>query len=317
MNTKIVYVLVSTLNDVYYTQTLISAFSARYWNKDAEIVLVVDNLTDETLKDESRQAIMTYVDNKIVITMDDSIDNKCRSRILKTGLRGIVDGDYVFLDSDTIVCGSLSEVDSWECPIGMVYDAHRKFDRNEHYFVIERAKCIGEDVSNATEYFNSGFMYVKDTDEAKRFCHQWQDMCLEAQKRGMSFDQPTLLACSLKWPIIKEVSGCYNCQVLYGGLPYLAEAKVIHIYNAFGFHPFYLFNDLAFLRKVKKEGVITEETKSLIITAKSRFSGEYSLVYSKRDLDYFKSSLYHLFCNCPRLFRFLERAGSVLLKLFR
>ena len=44
MKTKIVYVLVSDSSDYYYEQTLISAASAKMWNPDAEIVVVVEVL---------------------------------------------------------------------------------------------------------------------------------------------------------------------------------------------------------------------------------------------------------------------------------
>ena len=49
MKTSLVYVLTSSPSDLFYEQTLVSVWSARYWNPYMKIVLLVDDLTDETL----------------------------------------------------------------------------------------------------------------------------------------------------------------------------------------------------------------------------------------------------------------------------
>ena len=44
MNTKLVYVLTSASDKHYIEQALMAVYSARHWNPDAHIVLVVDDI---------------------------------------------------------------------------------------------------------------------------------------------------------------------------------------------------------------------------------------------------------------------------------
>lgn len=101
MNTSLVYVLVSNPQDHFYEQTLISTWSARYWNPDARILVVVDELTNKNLVGK-RNALMDIIDEKIVVDLSDNskktYTNKERSRMLKTNLRSYIEGDLLYID---------------------------------------------------------------------------------------------------------------------------------------------------------------------------------------------------------------------------
>jgi len=308
MNTTLVYVLVSKPTDNYYEQTLISAWSARHWNPDMNIQLVVDELTDATLKDK-RTALTKIVDEKIVIDLSvggtAKYTNKERSRMLKTNLRSYVRGDILYIDSDTVVCGTLKEIDLLKCEIGAVYDGHRLFDPIHFYDVVQRANTLGYDVTGANDYFNSGVLYMKDTPNVQDFMSAWHSLYMQGQLKGMSYDQPSLLAVNMTQKMILPIDGIYNCQILNGGLPFLAEAKIIHAYNAFGNSPFYGLTDPAFYKKIKEQGVLGEDDILKILSAKRQFVGEYYLVYGD-NLPYWHSSLRHLYLDSPKQFKFLE-----------
>lgn len=153
MKTKLVYVLVSTPSDFYYEQVLISAWSAKYWNPDMKILLVVDELTDAT-QIGKRTALADVVDEKIVIDLSEggtsNYTSKERSRMLKTNLRSYVRGDILYVDTDTVVCGTLEDIDSFNMNIGAVNDGHRVFDPVYFYDVVERAKAF--DYDSIAEY---------------------------------------------------------------------------------------------------------------------------------------------------------------------
>ena len=57
MKTKIVYVVVSDDADFYLEQTLVSVYSARLYNPNAEILLLVDSETNKTILGK-REAIL-------------------------------------------------------------------------------------------------------------------------------------------------------------------------------------------------------------------------------------------------------------------
>lgn len=318
MKTRIVYVLVSDSDDYYYEQTLISAWSARYWNPNMRILCVVDELTDATLK-ENRTALLEIIDEKIVVNLSEGgtakYTRKERSRMLKTNLRSYVDGDILYVDTDTIVCGSLAEVDAFQIPFGAVDDSHSQFDPALCSDpVVHRAKLLGYDVSSAKNYFNSGVMYMKDTEEVHAFTDKWHALYMKGQKMGLSFDQPSFISINNVQNLITPLDGIYNCQILNGGLPYLADAKILHYYDVIGNKTFFALSDPAFLSKTKKCGNLTEEDKLKIIAAKRQIQGEYVLVHGN-SLRYWHSSLRHLFLNNLPAFKFLEFISRIIRRL--
>ena len=100
MRTKLVYVLASTENDLFYEQCLISVYSAQLYNPNIKIVLVVDNKTHSTLKG-NRKEITDYVDDIIVKDFPEETSMFMRSRLMKVELRSLVKGDYLYVDCDT------------------------------------------------------------------------------------------------------------------------------------------------------------------------------------------------------------------------
>ena len=65
MKTKLVYVLTCAPEATYIEQALMAVFSARHWNPDAHIVLIVDEKTDRLLIG-NRGRILQYITEKIV-----------------------------------------------------------------------------------------------------------------------------------------------------------------------------------------------------------------------------------------------------------
>ena len=71
MRTKLVYVLTCAPEKHYIEQALMSVFSARHWNPDAHIVLLVDDLTDKLLVGK-RADVLDYISEKIVVPFDEA-----------------------------------------------------------------------------------------------------------------------------------------------------------------------------------------------------------------------------------------------------
>ena len=61
--------------------------------------------------------MLPLVDNIVMRKFSEEINNRERSRSLKTNLRHIVSGDYLFIDTDTIITGDLSFVDNIVSPM--------------------------------------------------------------------------------------------------------------------------------------------------------------------------------------------------------
>jgi len=318
MKTKLVYILVSDTSDFYYEQTLLSATSARMWNPDAEIIVVVDDKTNATLVD-SRTALSDIISNKIVVDFPDNITPKQRSRFLKTSLRKHIEGDFLYIDSDTVVCQSLQDADNLTIEMGAVPDSHSGASPDET--VLQRIALLGGNYQDGDLYYNSGVMYVKDTPRTHLFFEEWYNIYEQGLKKKLDFDQPSLFICNQKMKLINTIDGEFNCQIFTGGLPYLGYAKIIHAFNTYSFNAYFggsifVFSDTSYLKEIKQKGRLDEKDLKLMKEAKRQFHGDYILVYGQ-NLEYNKSVLFHLFADNRKLFHLVEFIGKVLLKLSR
>lgn len=312
---KIVYVLVSGESDYFYEQTLISASSARHWNPEAKIVVVMDDRTDSTLIGR-RTSLLEVADQKVVVQLPANMNNKRRSRILKTSVRDLVVGDFIYIDSDTVICQPLPSLNQFRCEIGAVLDRHVYLQRERDYLVLQRVKLLGGTFSDGEAYYNSGVLIVKDTEKTHSFFSDWKALYEKGVAVGQDFDQPALLLCNQKHNLIEAVDGIYNCQIFTGGLPYLGDAIIIHAFNIFGYSSFFLFNDSKFLQKIREQGKLAEEELKCVEEPKRQFRGEYALLYGDM-MGFYQSSLFHLYNDSLTCFRFVERVGKFLLLLSR
>lgn len=192
MNTKIVYVLSSDENDLFWEQCLISVMSARHHMPNSTIYLVCDDRTYATLNG-LRQQIFSIVNKTIVENFKPSVSKVERSRLMKTRLREIVFGDFLYLDCDTMVIQSLAEIDQESADIAAVLDGHCLFKHHpmRDYFLKQNAGLQYEH-DKITQYFNGGVMYAKDSEAAHVFYKQWHSNYLLSVSKGIFIDEPAL-----------------------------------------------------------------------------------------------------------------------------
>lgn len=232
MKTKLVYVLTCAPEATYIEQALMSVWSARHWNPDAHIVLITDNLTDKLFIGK-RAEILDYVSEKIVVPFeDDSLSMMYRSRFIKTSVRQLIEGDFLFVDCDTIVCRSLAEVDSFECEVGAVYESHLPIhDWHPNLLAAASKACavIGVDLPHEPEFFSSGVLFVKDVDTTYKLYDDWHRFWLESVAKGIGIDQPALAKAnrSLGY-VIWLIPDTYNC-ILFTRVPFYEDAHILHI----------------------------------------------------------------------------------------
>ena len=237
MNTKIVYVVVSDNDSLYAEQAVVSAYSARVYNVDAIIEAVVDTITADNLKDK-KLYFYNYFDNVIVIDTPANYTQKQRSRYLKTKLREFVNGDYLYIDTDTIICDSLDEIDKFQNDICAV----REYNRISHFSTTDRwmttlaeKACLVSELCDEP-YFNSGVMYVKETPCAQLFYKQWHNSWLKTKEYGVDTDQTALCwANKLEGHVINHIGDVWNCQIqVRDSKKSFSKAKIIHYFWELG-----------------------------------------------------------------------------------
>lgn len=228
MKTKIVYVLVSSNNDIYLEQAYVSMYSVKYYMPDAHITLLTDKLTKATFIGIRKKEIQ-YVDELISIEISGNYTASQRSRILKTSVRKYIKGDFLFIDTDTIIVKPLYEIDNMEADIAACWDTHSPFVSNPYRSMcIEHGKKLGWPIENETVYYNSGVIFAKDNERTHKFYELWNKNWLEGCKKKVYMDQPAFAKTNymLGHPA-QTLDDIWNCELKHG-IKYLKDAKIVH-----------------------------------------------------------------------------------------
>jgi hypothetical protein len=293
MNTKLVYVVTSNDRDIYLEQTLVSAYSARLYMPDAEIVLIVDDLTDATIKGK-RSKILEYVTSKTVVKIEGKYTQQQRSRILKTSIREHIEGDFLFIDSDTIITSSLAEIDACNFDIAAVKDFHVSLEKAPEYlfYINKIGKKVGWPIGKESVQYNSGVIYVKDNDKTRHFYKTWNEYWHKGRLKGVNTDQPAFAMSNiLNNRMMQELPGVWNCQ-LYYGLSYLYKSKIIHYWasNAsFAKESLAAFTSDNFYLEIKKSGEISDAMNPIIANPLDYFGEHTNIIYGQ-DVDLWQTT---------------------------
>ena len=234
MTTKLVYTLTCAPDKHYIEQCLMAVFSARHYNPDATIVLIVDDKTDALFVGK-RAELLNYITEKIVVPFEDeSLSPMYRSRWLKTSVRRLVDGDILFVDCDTICHKSLAEIDNFDCELAMVPDEHLPVEEY-HYrlklYLQSNSKKLDFDVLNEKYYYNSGVIYAKDTLNVRTFWEHWHKEWLGGEKKGVKVDQTSLCKAGILFKMqVSKLPDIWNTMV-YMSPSFVKEAKILHFWQ--------------------------------------------------------------------------------------
>jgi lipopolysaccharide biosynthesis glycosyltransferase len=282
MKTKLVYVLTCSEDEYYIEQALMSVFSARHWNPDAHIVLLVDDQTNCLLVGK-RAEILNYVSEKIVVPFEDAtLSPVYRSRWIKTSVRQLVQGDFLYIDCDTIVQKSMSELDEFTCEIGAVLDSHlliKEYIPSIYNKIKRQTSLLEIELENEIVYFSSGVLYVKDTYLTNRIYRLWNQIWEEfLVDNSFIADQPSLAKANiLVGRAIQCIPDVYNC-IVYTQNGFTRNAKILHISSYK--NPSYLFTSKV-LQYVRKFGLDNDWIISSILNPCATFLPfNYDLLHS-------------------------------------
>lgn len=265
MQTKLVYVLTCAPEATYIEQALMAVWSARHWNPDAHIVLIVDDKTDVLLTGK-RAEILDYISEKIVVPFeDDSLTPMYRSRYIKTQVRQLIKGDFLFVDCDTICQRPLNDIDTFDCEIGAVLESHllvSQYNNSLYRPAKEATSVLGVNIDDEQYYFSSGVLFIKDTKKTHELYDLWHQYWLEGIEKGMKIDQPALAKANRAiGHIIRQIPDTYNC-ILFTRPPFVQDAYILHIASLL--NPSFLFTSRVF-QYIKKNGLSDEWTQYYIL----------------------------------------------------
>jgi hypothetical protein len=223
---------------------------------------VTDTTTNSTFV-PGRNKIKEYLDDIIVVDIPKRFGKEQCSRYLKTSLRQYIKGDYLFIDVDTIICDSLSEIDKFDVEIGAVPDCHRNL-----------------------QYYNSGVMYSKDTSTVHKLYDLWHELWLEDVQNGNSKDQHSLdLANRRLGNVIATIPDIWNCQIRMGGADFRDKAKIVHYSTSFKFSPKFKIEQERSLLMLRENDMVDKNIDFIIRNTDTYFFYELFL-YNTDAIDY-------------------------------
>ena len=302
MKTKIVYVLVSQEDDSYYEMLLLSHHSLRLYHpkEDAAVFIIMDQDTYGRLKGIKASILDDSI--PIVVNIPEEYSVMQRSRFLKTNLRSFIKGDFLYIDTDTIICDRLDEIDNVQADIAMVADLNAPFPLTDPNTL---RKCVeaGFQGMEGQPYFNSGVMLVRDGDTSRQLFRQWHTLWLESLARGVPNDQPALGEVNhrMGYPI-HELPGEWNCQFKYSsGLRYLKKAKILHSFSPLSPNSRSFF-ETELLSRIKQSGAI-DKTEESIISGTPKNIATFFGQTSDKGLQFLGSDMFRVFIEDASIFR--------------
>ena len=272
MRTKAVYVVVSGEADVYFEQAWVSAWSLKHYNPEMEVECVVDPDTYDQVMESYRREALSVIDRLVRVEVPAQFGKKERSRWLKTSLRRHVSGDFLFIDTDTVVCDSLKEVDSLLGDVRMVRDHHCLLSESfEGKYIVRELMAMTGKPFEEDVYYNTGVIFSRDTRVGYMFFEKWHENWKKYLKQGIANDQPSLAVTNHAQHVVLDLDDVYNCQIRFS-LRYFYKARILHFFNNSQTlnlpHPFY--NEELY-RKVKQAQGLSDEVQKVVLECKSQF----------------------------------------------
>lgn len=303
MKTQVVYTLISSEKDYFLEELWVSLYSLRLFHPEVTAKVLVDKPTEEYMK--RFPELCSMVTEIVVVPVPDNYNAKQRSRIIKTTVRNVIKGAYLFIDTDTVICHALDKIDELSCDIAAVPDGHLPLAELMFSPVNGIKNVFGVDISDSKFWFNSGVMYVADNETTRSFYQSWSKnwefSCFE---KGQSQDQPALSVTNKEFgELIQELPGIYNAQVAMS-LKYFADASILHWWHMSfienqDYSPYF---SLQIYKEVKAKGGITPEVEELIKNCKQSFVSPTMPVG--------REHIYFLFSPAGKIFNRIYRDGG-------
>ncbi len=283
MKTKIVYTIVTDESDLYLEQLLVSLVSLKHHSPSAHIVIVTDDASKSTMTG-NRAKVLEYINELIVPETPKDFSKVMLSRYLKTTLRQHITGDFLYIDTDTVIASPLDEIDeiaSSGVQLAGVREMNSPLERiqdglSKHY----RRRGYNFTVNTKTDrtFINGGVMFASDTPEVHDFYSAWYNNWLEMSAQAKYYlDQVPLAVTSRTFPsLVQLLDDGWNCLVTSsggGGFSCINRAKVIHcqVDNFEKKTSPFIFCTQDVFKRIKSECGIPEDVLPFIFDPRSAF----------------------------------------------
>jgi hypothetical protein len=223
------YVLTTSGQDSFADMTYASAAFLRFAHPESEIICLCDASSHRALE-AARHPLLDAVDCARPVETPDAPPGY-RNRFVKTQMRQLLEGDFVYFDSDTLVVDRLDEMLACPAPMAGIPNCSRTGDPSA-IFECERAvfEMMGWQLPRRT-YINGGVLLLRDCEPTRAFARLWHEKWLARSRRGGYTDQPSLNSALADSGIDYGVLGNrFNAQIAERPSVCLEPVAVWHIY---------------------------------------------------------------------------------------
>jgi hypothetical protein len=225
---NVCYVLVCEGWDRHAQMMWLSATSLKLHEPEASITLVTDPLTRQTLEQSAGQ-LLRLVD-RVVVVESDIADPRLRAFYLKTALRRHVEGDFLYLDGDTLVVKPIGDVLDTRGDVAAALD----FNHDGPWFppqLRQPYETLGWPYP-LEFYFNSGVMLMRDVPEVRSFSEEWTRRWHLLVDQGMPGDQEAfvtaLYASPVRWCRLPATFNSITVKRNYR----FRDARILHFFGS-------------------------------------------------------------------------------------
>jgi hypothetical protein len=183
-----VFAVTSQGSDIYTAMTRIAVASLRISNPNLSVTVACDRDTDRAMR-QAGNPLIGEVDRWLVVETPEG-EPGFRNRFVKTRLRRLLDGPFLFLDSDVLVRGDLSELFELDTDMAGARNHSRTLWTiwDEDRDVLNTMGWI----IDTDRYINGGVILYGDTAGSRRLADDWHERWTQSFKKTRTYrDQPS------------------------------------------------------------------------------------------------------------------------------
>jgi hypothetical protein len=207
----------------------LSAAAVRRLQPGARIVLVSDEATAPLVS--AAGGFLREVIDEFRVEPARMPEPRARSFYLKTRLRDVLTGDFIYLDSDTLPVRPFFDIAEGDWDVAFVQDRthHGPITPVFPHWELPRLRRMGWQAT-LTRYFNAGIGFYRDNPRVRALTSDWQKRWLHSYSLGDDWDQ-LALNCSLEATDVRvhELPASYNAMVTVSPV-HAIDAKVYHFF---------------------------------------------------------------------------------------
>lgn len=321
---KILYVLVCSEKDHYGEQALISMMSAKHHMPNCIISLLLDKATDQNITN-SKLPIDEYVSEKKIIELDKALSSLQKSRWLKTSMRKLVKGDFLYVDVDTVFAAPIHESlftnDVMGVPDGNCLLKYHPLKRQ----IEDNLKKL--QFNNSLDYYiNGGVLFFRDSPTAHSFASNWHRRWQESCSKGIFIDQPALHQAFIDSKLEQHLLPDFMNAQFGRNINTLANGIILHYYSSWiqgpSFSPAYKFlqkewlNDFRGDPKSEKFQKIIQNPKAAFDSSTCVMGGNYNLWFNSQLIQRLVTLFNSTDSADKRLYCFLESAVDFICRYY-